>query len=365
MAAVASLIPELEDAIHRGTHEQRIRTLERIASLFVQGAPSFSDEHVALFDDVLSLLIVEIETQALAVLSRRLAPIGNAPARTVQRLARNDEIAVAAPVLRQSRRLGEDDLIEIAQTKGQAHLLAVSERAAVPERVSDVLIRRGDNEVLRSVAANAGAQVSAEAYAVLVDRAHQDGALAQTVAARADIPPHLFRALIVQATGLVQEKLLASAKPEKQGLIRDILSKVASELGRQTPQRDFTTAQRAVEALHQAGKLGEAELIGFAKAGRFEETVATLSVLCRVPIDVVDRLMAGDRPDPVLIMCKAIGFDWGTVRPIILVRPEGQRMSAKALEAALNNFDRLSPSTAERVLRFWQSRQSHAPAEPR
>lgn len=358
MAALASLIPELEDAIHRGTHAQRVRTLERIANLFIQGAPSFADEHVALFDDVLSLLVAEIELQALAALSRRLAPIGNAPARTVQRLARSDDIAVAAPVLRQSSRLGEDDLVEIVQTKGQAHLLAVSARAAIPERVSDVLISRGDNDVLRSVAANAGAQVSPRAYAALVERAHEDGVLAQSVAARPDIPPHLFRTLIVQAAGVVQEKLLASARPDKQAAIREILSKVACELGRQAPKRDFSAAQRAVEALYRAGKLGEAELIGFAKAGRFEETVAALSVLCRVPIEVVDRLMAGDRPDPALIMCKAIGFDWGTVRPVILVRPEGQRMSAKALEAALANFDRLSPSTAERVLRFWQSRQS-------
>lgn len=360
MAAPASLIPELEDAIHRGTHEQRVRTLERIASLFIQGAPSFSEEHVALFDDVLSRLISEIESQALAALSARLAPIGNAPVKTVRRLAHNDEIAVAGPVLRDCLRLSEDDLLDIARTKGQAHLLAVSDRAAIPDFVCDMLISRGDAEVLRHVADNAGAQVSAEGYAALVREARQDGVLAQKVANRSDIPPHLFRTLVVQATSVVQAKLFASARPERQGAIREILSHVANELGRQAQRRDFSAAQQTVSALHQAGKLGEAELIAFAKAGRFEETVATLSVLCRVPIDVVDRLMAGDRPDPVLIMCKAIGFDWGTVRPIILARPDAQRMSAKALEAALANFDRLSPSTAERVLRFWQSRQSHA-----
>lgn len=362
MAALASLIPELEDTIHRGTSDQRARTLERIADLFLQGAPQFSEEHVSLFDDVLGRLAVEIETKTLAALASRLAPVENAPINTVRHLARHQDISVAGPVLAQSTRLSESDLLDVARTRGTEHLLAVCRRASLSVPVSDALIGHGDREVARGVAANSGAKVSEKGYAALVSRAHEDDELAERIAARPDLPPHLFRTLIVQATDSVQQKLLASSPPQTQEIIREILSRVARDIGHKAPRRDFTEAERAVRALHRANKLGEAELIDFAKSGRFEESVATLSVLCNVPIDVVDRLMGGDRPDPVLIMCKAIGFDWGTVRPIILVRPEGQRMSPKAIEAAMNNFDRLSPSTAERVLRFWQARQSHAGA---
>ena len=80
-------------------------------------------------------------------------------------------------------------------------------------------------------------------------------------------------------------------------------------------------------------------------------------VASRIPIETADRLMAGDRPDPVLILCKAAGYGWPTVRAIITARPGSKGTSTQALDAAFANFEKLSPSTAQRVVRFWQVRQ--------
>ncbi len=359
MPAITSLIPELEEALEHGSIEQRERTLERVTALFLQGAPRFSEDHVELFDDVLSRLIIEISKRALVELSTRLAPVQNAPVMVLRRLARDDDIAVAGPVLVQSKRLTDFDLIDIAHSHGPAHLLAISSRAELSTGVTDILVSRGDRDVLRNVTNNEGARLSGTSYEVLVRRAEQDGLLAERVAQRSDIPPQLFRTLLTQATDVVRQKLLASTRPERREEIRRIIAKVAREVGSKPPHRDFASAQQSVFALHKAGKLGEAQLSAFAKAGQYEETAAALSALCKIPVDVVDRLMSGDRPDPVLIMCKAIGFEWSTVRPVMLVRPEGHRMSPKTIDTALANFDRLSLTTAERVLRFWQVRQSH------
>lgn len=364
MPAIASLIPELEDAVAHGSVAQRERTLERVTALFLQGAHRFNEGHVELFDDVLSRLIIEISTRALVELSTRLAPLDNAPVRVLRRLARDEDIAVSGPILVQSKRLTDFDLIDIAHAHGPAHLLAISSRAELSTGVTDILVARGDRDVLRNVANNEGARLSGTSYEVLVRRAEQDGMLAERVGQRSDIPADLFRKLVTQASDVVRQKLLASTRPERREEIRRILAKVAREVGDKPPQRDFAAAQRSVFELHQAGKLGEAELSAFAKAGQYDETVASLSALCKIPIEVVDRLMSGDRPDPVLIMCKAIGFSWSTVRPVMLVRPEAHAMSPKTIENALANFDRLSLTTAERVLRFWQVRQSHLPAEP-
>ena len=76
-----------------------------------------------------------------------------------------------------------------------------------------------------------------------------------------------------------------------------------------------------------------------------------------MPVAVVDRLIAGDRPDPVLIISKALGFAFPTVKAILELRAGGRRLSPQALDDAVINFERLSPATAQRVLRFWQSRQ--------
>ena len=73
-----------------------------------------------------------IEGKALVHLSTSLAPIDNAPIEVVRRLSRHDEITIAAPVLGNSTRLSESDLIDIAKSKGQGHLLAISGRASLP-----------------------------------------------------------------------------------------------------------------------------------------------------------------------------------------------------------------------------------------
>ena len=140
-----------------------------------------------------------------------------------------------------------------------------------------------------------------------------------------------------------------------------MLAKVSNEVGARAAPRDYSAAMRTVEALRQEGKLNEAALVDFAKQARYEETVASLASLCAVPIEVVDRLMSGDRPDPVLILCKSAGWGWPTVKAIIIARPGGHNTSIPGLDTAYANFERLSPTTAQRVMRFWQVRRTDEP----
>jgi len=72
---------------------------------------------------------------------------------------------------------------------------------------------------------------------------------------------------------------------------------------------------------------------------------------------VVDRLLNGERADPVLILARSIGFGWSTVRAILMARPDAKGTSSASLDAALENFERLTAATAKRVVRFWQVRQ--------
>ena len=355
MSVPASLLPELEDVVQHGSAAKRAETLRRITSLFLDGAVQFSSQHVALFDDVIGCLIEEIEAKALAELARRLAPVANAPTGVVKKLAESDDIAVAGPVLRQGN-LADPDLRRIAETKSQAHLLALANRAGLSEALSDILVKRGDREVARSIATNRKAQLSEEAFGTLVKRAGQDNVLAEKVGLRTDIPPRLFRQLLMQATDVVQKRLLAQAKPDTQLEIRRILAKVAEEVAVKAAPRNYTAALSAVRALHRDRKLTEADISRFARNGKYEETIAALATLCAVPVEVVDRLMSGERADPVLILARAAGFGWTTVRDVIIARP-GPKPSSLTLEAAYENFERLTPATAKRVVRFWQVRQ--------
>jgi uncharacterized protein (DUF2336 family) len=358
MNAAASLIPELELVLQRGSPEKCAEMLAGITGLFLSGASRYNEEHVELFDAVFARLIEVIETRARAALSMSLAPVANAPPGVVRRLANDDDISVAAPMLEKSPCLGDADLRLIASTKSQGHLLAICGRSEISATVTDVLVQRGDSAVVRTVADNPAAHFSEQGFSTLVGRAADDGVLAEKVGHRTDIPPRLFRTLLMQATEVVRQRLLAKAPPERAAEIRRVLAKIAEEIGANPPApRDYAEAQSVITALKLEGKLDEPALLAFAKAGKLEETVVALSELSAVPAETVERLLIGDRPDPMLILCRALGFGWQTVRATILIRAGAKGTSTQALDAAYVNFERLSPATAQRVTRFWQIRQ--------
>ena len=355
MAAPASLLPELEEVVQHGSAEKRAETLRRITTLFLDGAPAYTERYVALFDDVIGYLIAEVEQKELAELSRRLAAAPNAPAGVVTKLANNDDIEVGGPVLEQAN-IAEPELIRIAESKGQQHLLAMSARPAVSEALADVIVARGDRNVARSIATNCAARLSENAFTTLVKRAEQDSVLAERVGTRTDIPPGLFQELLMKASEVVRKRLLATAKPKTQAEIRRILAKVTHEVDAKAAPRSYTAALAAVREMHRARKLTEADVVAFANSGKYEETIASLATLCSVPVEVVDRLMSGERADPVLILARTAGFGWPTARAVICSRP-GAKPSSQTLDDAFENFERLTPATAQRVVRFWHARR--------
>ncbi len=121
-----SIIADLELAVRSGSSETRVNTLRQVTDLFLHDSDRLNDEQIRVFDDVICLLARRIESKALSELSERLAAVDNAPIDVIKLLARDDEISVAGPVLAQSKRLTTSELSEIARTRGDAHLLAIS-----------------------------------------------------------------------------------------------------------------------------------------------------------------------------------------------------------------------------------------------
>jgi Uncharacterised protein conserved in bacteria (DUF2336) len=158
---------------------------------------------------------------------------------------------------------------------------------------------------------------------------------------------------------VVRRRLFEMARPERQAAIGRAMNEISGVTEPVESRRDFTPAQRTILALYRAGNLSEAALLGFAKAYRYEETVAALSAMSGIQIATLDRLMEGERHDPVLVVGKAIGLGWATVRALIMLRLGPARMPAPTdVEIVRSNFMRLMPSTAERVVNFWRGRHS-------
>jgi uncharacterized protein (DUF2336 family) len=357
MTTAASLIPELDDIVRRGDPKRRADAARRISELFLQGAASFRPDHVELFDGVLTSLVPHAELAERADLAERLSRLTNAPRELVGQLAHEDEIAIAGPLLRRSPVISEQMLVEIAAAKGQGHLLAMTERPTLSSDLTDVILRRGDRDVIRGAAGNAGAAFSTDGYSTLIKRAGQDGVLTIKLGQRDDLSAEQLKDLLSGSIDVIRRRLYDVVKPVRQMAIKRAMNEISGTVERVEGVRNFEPAQRTVLALHRDGALGEGALLNFAKANKYEESVAALAAMTGVKITTLDRLIAGDRYDPILIAGKAVGLEWATVRALILLRLGPNRVAPPAdIESARINFTRLMPSTAERVVGFWKAR---------
>jgi hypothetical protein len=369
--AALSIVDEVEAAISIGSAEKRLETIKRVTDLFLSSAGSFNNEQIELFDDVLERLVKTIELRAIADVSARialaemsmqLAPVAQAPPSVVRRLARHDEIAIAGPVLMESARLSTEDLVELAETKSEPHLLAISGRWWLQEVVTDVLLARRYPTVSRRIISNPGARVSAAGFAIVVAQAESDPELAVETGIRVDLPSELRRRLLSNATEVVRSRLLSRAPPHVFEEIRSAIVAVSAGVDREMSRiRDFTTAKRFVGLLKDNGELNETALFGFAKQRKYEETVAALAALSQSTIEVIRPLMQSLRGDGVLIPCKVAGLGWETVHAVLESRFATGSMGPHELAEAKGQFARLTAENARRLLRFWQVRSSSSP----
>jgi uncharacterized protein (DUF2336 family) len=352
-----SVIEELEEAVRSGSSTKRISTLRQVTDLFLHDAERLSEEQVKVFDDVLCHLVARVETRVKAEVSARLASIQNAPSGVIERLAWDDQIAVAGSVLANSSRLTTSTLVEIAKTKGQDHLFVISGRSNLPEAVTDVIVDRGGRKVIRNLAGNASARFSDSGYQGMVAHAEADDELTELLGIRVDLPMKFLRDLLQRATEAVRARLTSIAPAELQEEIKRVLKAIATSTAQveRPPTRDLSRAEAIVRRMKGLNELNDASISRFAETKKFEEVAASLAILNNsAPTNMMARLLEGPRADLILIPCKSAGLSPASVEAILCNRPVKHRIDEATLKIALKDYGKLSAETAERTVRFWQ-----------
>ena len=362
MGEVKSFLRDLDEAVLRGTAERRMRALWHTTDLMITGR--YSDEEIWTFGEVIGRLADEIEVAARAQLARRLASFEDAPVNIIHKLAFDDSIEVAGPVLRQSERLDEEALVANAKTKSQPHLLAISERKSLTEAVTDVLVTRGNWDVVNSVANNDGARFSEFGFLHMIKRAEGDSILAEQLGLRKDIPRHLFQQLIAKASEDVRKRL-ERERPDMveqiQSSVTDVAGALQSRLG--PVSRSYFVAKRVVTTQHRLGNLGENSIFGYARSHRLDEVTIGLSLLCSLPGDVIERALLDKNREMLLILAKALDFSWTTTMSLLFLGAKDHRITAQDLEDLENEFGGLNVATSLSVLECYRSRKKPRSAD--
>jgi len=356
MGETKSVLQDLDDAIARGTAESRARALWHATDLLIAGR--YCEDEIATFGDVIGRLADEIETVARAQLSHRLAKLECAPASVIRKLAFDDEIEVAGPVLRESERLDDAALIENASTKSQEHLLAIASRQTLSEALTDVLASRGDGDVANAVVRNQGARFSGAGFLHMVKRAENDSILAENLGLRRDIPRHLFQQLIAKASDDAKKRI-AGERPEMCDEIQSSVANVAGELQSKfgPGSRNYFVAKRTVSIQHRLGNLNEGSVAGYAIAHKIEEVTIGMALLSGLPVDVIERALFDRNREMLLMLAKALAFAWDTTIALLFLGARDHRITAGELRDLERDYARLNVQTSRSVLEFYQSRK--------
>ena len=352
-----SLIDELNAALATGGGDERKRILERVADLFAAGSRGYSSQQIALFDDVLQKLCSDIEVKARARLARRLAHIDNAPPQLIRSLAFDDAIAVAQSVLIHAQQLSDADLVENATTKSQDHLYAIAQRLKLSEKVTDVLVERGDQRVVHKVVKNKGARFSLAGFGKLTTRARYDRKLTLALGERSDLPRQYFLKLLEAASSKVRAKLEAS-NPELVAAIRDTVDDVATAMQREVRKGSHAHAVAVREAKRRFNvqPITEASVHGPAHAQDFEKTVVALARLGVFPVDLVERALLDEGEDMLLLLAKAAGCSWTTAREMLVMFAANRNLQPDDITVAFERYRKLSQQTARNIVTFYERR---------
>jgi Uncharacterised protein conserved in bacteria (DUF2336) len=348
------LLDELEAALASGSDTRRVEMLARIADLFVNGAPHYSDDQIALFDDVMMRLIYTTGAQARAKLAQQLAPIANAPRIVIHALAFDDAIEVAQPVLSQSERVSDAEILAVAASKSQQHLAAIAQRKSLSEDVTNVLAERGDRNVVQLTVKNPGARFSDAGLRLLVRRATGDQSLATEMGKCSDIRQRLAdMAANAERTRRAIEQTNADAATQM----------AVDEIAGGNASLNFTSARAEVERQNRISPIGDTEIYLHARDRKFAETAAALSILCDTPLEVVERALLDPGAELLLILAKVAGLSPATTRVILLLRAADRGIPSGGIYQALESFESLRPEAARRVLSFFRTR-AKKPAGP-
>jgi uncharacterized protein (DUF2336 family) len=358
MTTFSSLINEIQNTPISGATKRQLRALTRIANLFVAGAGRHSKQQIELFDEVFKTLVAVIELETRIKLSRHLATIPDAPSALVRAFASDDAVAVAAPVLCESTALSDSDLVASASTQGHGHLHAIARRRTLSEVITEILIERGEPNVVHTVARNEGARFSDGSFRKLVARAGDDAQLALHVGMRHDIPRHHFLKLLETASASVCARI-AAANPQFGDAVQDAVTEVIDDINLEVRKHspDHARAKSRVRRLQNWHELSEGNVHAAARSQNFEQAAVALSVLACCPIEMAERAILNENPGVVQVIAKAAGCSWATVKALLLMTAADRRMSEADIASARQNYQRLETQTAKRVLEFYEARR--------
>ncbi len=144
----------------------RAQTAAKIAADFGQATRTESER--AMAEEIFRIMVKDAEVRVREALAQALEGNPALPRDVAMSLAK-DVDSVALPVSQVSEVPSDEDLIEIVRRLGPVKPVAVAGRSTVSEAVSSALVETGNEDVVTTLVANTGAEISEKSLHKVVE----------------------------------------------------------------------------------------------------------------------------------------------------------------------------------------------------
>ncbi len=359
MLRARQCLNEILELYQTGPDEKRPELLERVADLYFLTLEQQSQSDTDAFGDVMERMAYEADVISRIRLSERLAKSESAPIELLRRLAR-DEICIARPVLQYSSCLREGDLVSISSDAEQDHLMATAHRSELTKPVTDMIVERGEVDVLKAVIGNIGAEISSESRTKLSKTPELQQALQQAISARRDMAPSPIQRLKRLTEGEFWQQITEAAlmtegetdqeQPETQIPAEDEIPEAqASKEPKSKPEKEI--------ALKPASVATEKLLVDAAREGNMEKTVQLFSQVTQLDDAMIEHCLFEAHLPALMVLCKAHNMAVTTFTAMLQLRESHQGAPINDTVGLMRRYEGMTPKTAQRIIRFSDKRR--------
>jgi uncharacterized protein (DUF2336 family) len=329
---------------------KRVELLRRITDAYLQVDAPVRAAAQYLFDELIVKLVEVISTHDRAQVSSHFSKSGEVPTVLAHRLATDQDIAVAAPMLQDYAALAETTLIAVAKDGSQQHLRSIASRPLVSRSVSDVVVTRGDQTTVRTLAANQGAQFSSAGMRTLAQKSEHDDVLQSLLVERPDLSLEAIGMLLPIVTPKLAERL-SGRSVEIDPVV------IGSHLANWIKQRtdNIARTEALIEAIRDEHLHLDDVLTDEIRRKHLFETVAILAAAIGVEAHYGFELLIGGNTEQALLLLRTVDLPWPTVKAFLKLRRE--KTGSEAESGRFEDYQAIDIAAARRVVRFLNLRR--------
>lgn len=274
----------------------RATLAEKIAHHIDNGEKGQKEWRLAV--DIAYLLLKDQEQAVRVALSDSIKNSVVAPKELIVALANDVSDEVAAPVLRESEQLSDEELMNIIETTHRMiRLMAMAKRKRISTRLVSALLYKKVEEVTRTVVENPGADITEPQFMQIAEDYYDSQQMMQSFMAHKPVPVKAVKHMVEVSTSISKQKIMTNrdrALVESENAASNTVVdeiRLMITLGSKPTQNN---CMQLAERFNRSGSLTPIFLSGMLMLGNNELFIASMACRSRVPLEHMEKLYNGD-----------------------------------------------------------------------